>query len=257
MDHSDKIKQNLEILGLASLEHISLDQLSCIITKRLPSNVSKTRIVNIYAMWLHPRLVALDVSAEGAVMREITTWYRFLKTLAYDDTLIADAFCDWQRGEAMENPTSLRRLSIAEAELRRLIFDPRTGANPASDSEESESHYGQMHPDRVKLSREDNTVIEADDGESDVVLLSSSWLRKDPSSTQSHTQDGELDLSFLTGSNRLVLDDMLGVAPDKKKSLDTSELPSKKAGGKKIGALGKLRGDYVCDRCGKTGKNKP
>ncbi|KAG7287739.1 hypothetical protein NEMBOFW57_007253 [Staphylotrichum longicolle] len=260
MNHSGKIKQNLEILGLENLENVSLSLLLRIITERLPSNVSKTQVLNIYTMWLHSRLVALDISPEGTVRHEITNWYRFLKTLRNEDNLISEAFCDWQRGEVMENPTSLRRLSIAEAELSRLMSDPPTSPEPGSDFGQSDAHYGQMHPDRIRLSREDNTVIEADHDEADVVFLPSSTLAKVSTSVQNHALSGEPDLSFLTGSNKVALNDMTKMSSDNETSPSTSYFkskpmpavpgaPSKKAAGKKNGAPEKLNTDYhICDR---------
>lgn len=267
MDHSDKIKKNLEILGLENLENVSLSRLLRIITERLPSDVSKTQVLNIYTMWLHSRLVALDVSPEGTVRHEITNWYRFLKTLRNDDNLILEAFCDWQRGEVMENPTSLRRLSFAEAELSRLMSDPPTSPEPGSDFGQSDARYGQMHPDRIRLSREDNTVIEADHDEADVVFLPSSTLARVSTSVRSHTHNGEPDLSFLTGSNKLALSDMTKMSsykedldnshPKSKPMPADSQALSRKVGGKKTAAPEKLNTDYhICDRCKRTGNRK-
>ena len=289
MDHSDRIKQNLEILGPESLEDLSLGELFTAIGKNIPSDVSKSRILNIYAMWLHSRLVVIDVSYGPAFADEIESWYQFLKVLTNDDSLIAGAFRDWQRGELLENPTSSRRLSIAEAELFSLMSSSPTEPESSPtcpdspygqrhpdrvwESQDSrtfvglDAHYGHMHPDRVERSQNPHTVIEIEDDEPEVVVLSSShtWP-KDLSTPQSYCQDGQPDLSFLTGANMLALSDMVR-SPRDGQDLGTPSpapmdmsvqvpLESRLEGSKraKTGNPKKPPKGYICDRCGVKGE---
>ena len=290
MDHSDRIKQNLEILGPESLEDLSLGELFTAIGKNIPSDVSKSRILNIYAMWLHSRLVVIDVSDGAAFVDEIASWYQFLKALTNDDSLIIGAFRDWQRGEVLDNPTSSRRLSIAGAELTRLMSTPSTepeSSPTCSDgnygkmhpdrvkrSQESgtfvdfDGHYGQMHPDRVERSQNPHTVIGIEDDEPEIVVLSSShtWP-KDLSTPPSHDQDGQPELSFLTGANMLALSDIvrpycegqdLGTAsPDSMGMTVPGPLESRLEGSKSTKASNskKPRKEYLCDRCGVKGEH--
>ncbi len=290
MDHSDRIKQNLEILGLESLENLSLGELFAAIGKNIPSDVSKSRILNIYAMWLHSRLVVIDVSYGATFADEIASWYQFLKALTNDDSLIIGAFRDWQRGEVLENPTSLRRLSIAEAELTRLMsssptepessptcFDGNYGKihpDRVKTSQGShifidvDGHYGQMHPDRVERSQNPHTVIEIEDDEPEIIVLSSShtWP-KDLSTPPSHGQDGQPDFRFLTGANMLALSDIVRPLRDGQdlgtpspKPMDMSvpvPLESRPEGSEstKAGKPKKPRKEYICDRCGVKGEN--
>jgi hypothetical protein len=200
MDYSDKIKQDFKILGLESFEGLTLGQLSDVMVASLPSDVSKRRILNVYVMWLHFRLIAIDTSTEG-FSEDIAAWYHFLKRSDKDGVDIAEAFGDWQREQAVENPTSLRRLSIAEAELRRLMTTSPTDPQSIPHSAKAEDGHGQMHPDRVRLSREAPTIIDLDDDDSDVVVLSSRTLSRGRSSPQDHGRGKQPDLSFLTGSN--------------------------------------------------------
>jgi hypothetical protein len=268
---SSKLKETLEVLGLESFEGVALDQLSAAITEKLPSDTSKKRTLDVYVMWLHPRLMAIDVSAESSLGQEIAAWYQFLKAMAAHDHLIFEAFHDWQRSQAAENPTSSRRLSIAEAELRGLITGPSTSAKPISDAPKAEGLYGQMHPDRIKLSQESRTVIEIDDDDDDdndddddVVVISSRSLRGDPSFPRSNAPDRQPDLSFLTGANLLAVKDLARTAPRKK----DPEVPKTKR--KSSGSSSESRPalpkkeeakspkipppNYTCDRCGRKGK---
>jgi hypothetical protein len=201
MDYSNKVKQDLKILGLESLEGLTLGQLSDVMVASLPSDVSRRRILNIYVMWLHFRLMAIDTSTDEFI-EDIAAWYHFLKRSDKDGVDIAEAFGDWQREQTVEDPTSLRRLSIAEAELRRLMATPPMDPQSIPHSAEAEDGHGQMHPDRVRLSRETPTFIDLDDDDDDdIVVLSSRTLPKGRSLRQDHGREKQPDLSFLTGSN--------------------------------------------------------
>jgi hypothetical protein len=264
---SSNLKKTLKVLGLESFESVALDQLFTAVTQKLPSDTSKKRTLDIYVMWLHPRLMAIDVSTEGSFTQEIATWYRFLKAMATHDHLIFEAFHDWQRSQAIENPTSSRRLSIAEAELRRLMTAPSTSAKPVSDAPKAEGHFGQMHPDRVKLSRESHEVIEIDDNDDDdddVVVISARSLRDDRTSPQNNGRDRQPDLSFLTGANMLAVKDM-AKAPPRKKDPEVPKTNRKSSGGSSESRPAQAkRGEtnspkipppyYTCDRCGQKGK---
>ncbi|KAK3901941.1 hypothetical protein C8A05DRAFT_34372 [Staphylotrichum tortipilum] len=170
MDHSDQIKQNLEMLGLTCLDHLSLEQLSGAMSKNLPSGLSDNRILNIYTMWLHSRLMVIDGSVHGAVPNEIAAWHRYLGALGNEDWAIADAFDSWQRGEAIADPTSSRRLTIAREELLRLMPPSPASSDSIPTSREPEGPFGHMHPDRLRMSRASPEVIELDDDSEDDVV---------------------------------------------------------------------------------------
>jgi hypothetical protein len=304
MDHSNKMRQNLEALELESFDGLSLVQLSDSITKNLPSDTSNKRVLDVYVMWLHHRLMAIDVSAEDDFIHEIATWYRFVKALPNDDGRITNVFHDWQRGQAVENPASSRRLCIAEAELRGLmaaapkvaesskIFSKPEGRNSVKseprNSGKSEARYGQMHPDRARLSENSPIVIDDDGDDDDIVEISSNAFNKCRASPRGVGQNGQSDLSFLTGSNMLPMngktrfsrgkEDIDAPKPEGKhapkpegksapkpdgkpmpkpegklvaKPSDSHSAPSGKKG---AGVPKKPPGGYVCDRCKKKGK---
>ncbi|KAJ4300237.1 hypothetical protein N0V88_002909 [Collariella sp. IMI 366227] len=216
MDHSDKIKQNLAIFGLKTLDGFSLQQLCDAVGKNLPMDVSKKRILNIYSMWLHFRLMVIDISAADSFTREIATWYKFLKSLAYDDLLILEVFHDWQRGQFLEDPASSRRLSIAAAELRTVMASsPLKACGFTSKAAKSGGQFGHMHPDRVRMSKDNRTVIELDDDEDEgqIIEVSSDEVWLGGHFPQEDTQAKFSDLSFLTGSNRMAMKNMVEHGP--------------------------------------------
>lgn len=263
MDHSDKIKQNLEILGLASLEGLSLIQLQDAISKDLPTDVSEKRILNIYVMWLHERLMAVDISAQDEVTNEITAWYWFLKAMGNSGRDIAEAFSDWQHAQVLDDPASSRRLSIAEAELRLLI--PPAAPPPSKNSPDVarlEKGYGQMHPDRVKWSQA-TEIIEIDDDEPDIIEARFDAPYKNRYHSRDAAAGGQLDLSFLTGANSFAMSDIAESLPDKNNNVPhayTDSSPTSLASrvvtprGGKTGTFTKPRPGYVCKRCDKPGK---
>ncbi|KAL2137425.1 hypothetical protein VTI74DRAFT_46 [Chaetomium olivicolor] len=273
MDHSDKNKQNLAIFGLKSLDGISLQELCEAVGKNLPSDVSKKRILNIYIMWLHFRLMVVDISAIDSFTQDIATWYRFLKNLAYDDLLILEVFHDWQRGQASEDPASSRRLSIAAAELQSVMTSPASpcAKEPPSKAAKPEEQFGHMHPDRLKLSQETRTFVDLDDDEGEIVEDSSACLRNDGQSPQEHDRVGCSNLSFLTGSNRLAMGDTASL-PVRHKQVKPSHAQDKSmpqsfasrlidprgeaAGVSKESQSGwKTKPGFRCDRCGSPGHN--
>lgn len=253
MDHSDRMKQNLDILGLESLKDLALDELLVAVDQKFPPELSKRRRLHVFVMWLHERLMTLDVPAEAAFASEVASWYNTLKARGSDDAAIAEAFHDWQRDQSINDPTSSRRLSIAGAELRSLITATITHARSSPEAAPPENQYGNMHPDRMRLAREDPSVIELDDDESEVLEVSSrDWENhwENLAKPQLDGQNGPHDLSFLTGSNRLALNDAADSTiqeefppPSRPKSLrtETRFVPKK-------------RPPYVCHRCDVPGK---
>lgn len=265
MDHSDKKKQNLEVLGLENVNVLCLPELWDAIKEKLPSDVSKMRILNIYVMWLHEQLATFDISAEDAVRDCISTWYEFLKATNYDSRIIAEALDDWQRDEAQHDPTSWRRLGIIAAELRAVMisFVPPSKKSPGTSPD---GHYGHMHPDRIMLSRESPSASGLGDGKHEVIVI-------DPDADLPPKNGGTprgvgSNLPFLTGSNRLVLGDIADSLPHREEEKvsqvaaaeprTTSITPNSKDPQSDISKTsGKSSSGYVCFRCGVPGKCSP
>lgn len=263
MDHLDRIKQNREVLGLESLGHLSLAQLLEAINKNLHSGVSRHRILNIYVLWLHERLTTVDIPAQEAVANAVAEWYEFLKAAGYGERLIAEAFYEWQHDEATNKPTSSRRLSIIEAEFRHLVSVPHAGANQVPARANPEEPYDQMHPDRVKLSRATPSVTEFHKGEDGVVVLLDTTPENRDQSPDAG-RDSRMELSFLTGSNRLGIGDIpdfphnmqrVGITHSKTELLPSKPLISRVVNQRDetTRIVGKPGPDYVCDRCGRPG----
>jgi hypothetical protein len=205
MDKPDDMKQILETLRLETLQDIPLPRLSEAIKENLPANMDKKRILDIYTLWLRLRLMPIDVSAKGYLGLEFFYLYHFLKALPGDDSHLADAFHDWQCGQAVGNSIISTKFRIAEAEFRGLAPAVRKPLERSTDSSMPEDRFGKMHPDRAKLSQETRTVIELDEDEDDddIIFVSSNSKRGDRGSGKGNGSDGRPGLSFLTGSNML------------------------------------------------------
>ncbi|KAL2142683.1 hypothetical protein VTI28DRAFT_838 [Corynascus sepedonium] len=261
MNRATGVKQNFEVLGNDSVDSLSLAQFADALRKVLPSDKSNDRVLELFVIWLCHRLMNVDLSIECGFSSEIANWYRFVKEMPADDSHILAAFHDWQRCQAVENPASFRRLSIAESELRQLIM---SASSKLSDSDtisaNSEDRFGQMHADRAKLPQQTNIVIELGDNhdDDDVIFISSNTLRKSKTSPGGKDGNRQPDTSFLTGSNMLPMNGRF--KPSRiKGNLAVSELESK--GMPRKGATvahseagsSKLPVDYSCNRCGQRG----
>ncbi|KAL2261267.1 hypothetical protein VTK26DRAFT_4507 [Humicola hyalothermophila] len=254
MDHLDKRRQNLEVLGVNSLRDFSLLELSKAVKEKFPAEVSKERILNVYVLWLHQELADFDVSVEGAVRDRISAWYRFLlQKVERDHLIIAGAFEEWQRNQIRIDPECSMRLGIMAAELRNIlpVGTLRSDKSPVVMAEEGK--YGHMHPDRVILSQAGRAHGGSGDEENGAKPDNSGGVAQK-----------EQDLSFLTGSNRLVLEDMASphlakeddncvvinakpkTAPLTPRSMSFKGSPSKTSS--------RSKSNYVCARCGVPGK---
>lgn len=261
MNCATGVKQNFEVLGNDSVDSLSLAQFADALRKVLPSDKSNDRVLELFVIWLCHRLMNIDLSIECGFSSEIATWYQFVKEMPADDSHILAAFHHWQRCQAVENPASSRRLSIAESELRKLIM---SASSKLSDSDtisaKSQDRFGQMHPDRAKLPQQANIVIELGDDhdDDDVIFISSNTLRKSNTSPGGKDGDRQPDTSFLTGSNMLPMNDRF--KPSRiKGNLAVSELESKGMPRKRAtvahseAGSSKLPVDYSCNRCGQKG----
>ncbi|KAL2024007.1 hypothetical protein VTK56DRAFT_242 [Thermocarpiscus australiensis] len=266
MAHSDKKKKLLEILELDGFESVSLGRLQDAVSQKFPIWMTKRRVLEIYVMWLHDRLMAVDISAEDVVADEIGAWYKFVKACVDNDSIIAEALRDWLRAQVVDDPASSRRLSVIESELRNLMPAslPRPESSP--DTVKSEDRYGQMHPDRLKLSQASRSETEVDGEEPGIIA-------EDGAQPGTGGPNGQPDLSFLTGSNRLVLDYLANFPLDKKQFEATpaddetisSRLQKQRRAAKPSGARVKNSKDeaaggpkkppknYRCNRCRRPG----
>ncbi|KAK3944788.1 hypothetical protein QBC46DRAFT_240623, partial [Diplogelasinospora grovesii] len=261
MDHTDRLRQNLELLGLEHLRDISLMQLLDRIDKNFPSEISEKRLLHIFVAWLNERLLVIDTSDEGAFSQEIKSWCYFLRMCSYDDDAVGDSFKDWQSEQLVIEPASSRRLYLAELEIASIFGRP-LGRQPLSKiTAEKENYWGHIHPDRIPLSTKNkrqapHEVIDVDEWTPRVAELS-------PSGTlPTQTEDEQQDLRFLTGANRMVFGE--DEALSRKRKNDTRVAERKKAqkhghSSQKVSLYKMVRNDlkpsegYVCDRCGVSG----
>ncbi|KAL2157516.1 hypothetical protein VTH06DRAFT_6067 [Thermothelomyces fergusii] len=156
MDRLGKMEQNIETPGSESFENMSLSEFSETLREILLPDESNDRILEYYIIWLYRRLMTVDLLAENDLSREIEAWYLFVKELPLGDHQILQAFHDRQRSHVVEDPVSPRRLSMAEAELRRLITPAASSPfGLVTDAAKSEDGLSQMQPDSAELSQEE------------------------------------------------------------------------------------------------------
>ncbi|KAK3688397.1 hypothetical protein B0T22DRAFT_439944 [Podospora appendiculata] len=175
MDHTDRIRQNLELLGVESLGGLSLDELLHEVDESFPLDISKKRILHVFMAWLNERLMVIDNSDEVALKKEISEWCATLRACSYDDQILSNAFNEFQREQAVVEPSSSRRLNFAWLEIRDFLDNHPPPASPLTfDNPKQEPGHPMMHPDRAMLSQQGDhdsgrVVIDLDDWESDSV----------------------------------------------------------------------------------------
>ncbi|KAK3323619.1 hypothetical protein B0T19DRAFT_210127 [Cercophora scortea] len=264
MDHTDRIRQNLELLGLESLHGLSLGKLLHEVDESFPLDISKKRVLHVFMAWLNERLMVIDNSDENALKEEISEWCSTLRACSYDDQILASAFNDFQREQAVIEPSSSRRLDLARLEIRDFLDNHPQPASPLPPNPKQEPDYQIMHPDRAMLSQRgdrdrDRIVIDLDDWEPGSV------------DRRSLEDEGTEMVRFLTGANKMVYEDNMR-RPDHGSRWDSSMRSRNEHGPdshpeaswNQAALSGSLDhravshndepfNGYVCDRCGTPG----
>ncbi|EAA33424.1 hypothetical protein GE21DRAFT_6212 [Neurospora crassa] len=229
--------------------------------------------------WLSDHLLELDSSDERSFSHEIAKWCFFVKDAGYDSTNVVGTFEEWLHEHSHAEPLSARRLALAELEIKKFYDIPTKAPRlvPADEpcqpspppektlqqfpsmSEASEVQpvdgFGQIHPDRLKLSRygdtkhEEGEVIDVDDWQCPVVAISSD---EDVDPQTKNT------MSFLTGANRMVFgeDEAIMTTDLQGKKKKTKKAKKSKAQAMQSGPTSiqtQEKNKASCGRCGVPG----
>jgi len=173
MDHRDRLRQNLDVLGAERLDSFkALDEFGAVVDKKFPVHaISTKRLLHIFVSWLYDRLTDIDLSDEHAARDEIRKWHAYLRGCYIADHLIADAFTDWTKEHVKVDRSSSRRLSFASAELDEILKSEhhrndenrpiRIPRNESNDEHPSHSNCDSISPQSVNQAGPPSVV---DDG---------------------------------------------------------------------------------------------
>lgn len=204
MDHPDRLRQDLIALGIADFRGLPLQQLIDLVRRRIPDVISESRRLGIFYAWLNDRLGMIDVSDDEAFRNEIHAWCTTLGKCGFEPKEILREYHAWKSEHALMEPSSSRRLDLANVELTTMLGPHIRGPitpilpacrltykdPPAPRRNAATGEHGNMHPDRLMRTRD---IIDVEEWERPVVEISS----------DDEDDDAE-DLSFLTGANALV-----------------------------------------------------
>jgi len=292
MDAAEGKLKELELgpIDLETIRNVSLGQLLDQVDEANPEGVSKKRVLRLFMIWLNERLLAIDNSDDDALQAEIGSWCVFIKKCGYEDQVIVNTFEEWKSEQARIEPSSNRRLSLADWEMRSFLglsqqFGQYSQPLPLANHEApgaassfrpdsvrtvpgdvSQGSCEHMHPDRLRLTQNvksdtSHAVIDVDNWTRPVVELSSDDSEADKSAR---------NLSFLTGANKMVYEQSLNSTTAEENSKSKSKAARRRVRGKRAAAAQQLQKSntlrekalegapppgYLCNRCGKPGKS--
>ncbi|KAJ4392576.1 hypothetical protein N0V85_006941 [Neurospora sp. IMI 360204] len=260
-------------LGVRTLGKLSLKELAERIDSRPEPTTPRTQLY-AFMTWLSDHLLEVNSSDEGSFSREIATWCLFVNKAGYDSGNVVGTFKEWLFEHRQVEPSSTERLNMAEREVKKFYslptaaphrfvsagehyqpspppektFQQFPSVNEASEAQPVDG-FGQIHPDRLKLSRysdsnpEKGEVIDLDDWQRPVV---------DISSDEDADPKAKNNLSFLTGANRMVFgDDETNLTTDlqeKMKKKKRSKTQTMQSGPTSVQP--KRKNKNPCGRCG-------
>jgi hypothetical protein len=112
------IRHDLDTLAIKSLDRTSLAELEDQFDQSIGSTISKQQVLNTYLGWLREQLVMDMFLGQDSL---VDAWIRSLRKYGFEKGQIYQSFKDWQRQEALANPSTLRRFLMIEQELYKLL----------------------------------------------------------------------------------------------------------------------------------------
>ncbi|KAK3955476.1 hypothetical protein QBC32DRAFT_379066 [Pseudoneurospora amorphoporcata] len=230
MGYKEEMAAFTRRLGVRTLGELSLEELAERIDSISELTAPRTQLY-VFMKWLSDRLLEADSSDEESISREIATWCLFVNNVnaEFDSGNVVGTFEEWLEEHLQAEPLGAKRLKMAELEIKKFhglpteaphglvpagqhfqpsppaeeIYQQVSPVNEASEVPRVEG-FGHIHPDRLKLSRYGDSnskkgeVIDLDEWQRPIV---------DISSDEDAGLQAKNDLSFLTGSNRMVFGD--------------------------------------------------
>ncbi|KAK1755940.1 hypothetical protein QBC47DRAFT_413668 [Echria macrotheca] len=252
MDHRDRIRQNHELLKVDRLGDLTLLKLAKKVQQDLPSAVSNERRLGVFVEWLNDRLAVVDASNEHEFDAEVLQWCKMLEVRDYDRKKIVDALDEWREAHQAVDPASFRRLLLATETVKKSL--PSPSPSKSLEIKAPVEGYGNIHPDRLKLSR---SAIAGDGCQNpEVDISSNNWRQLDKGSVNGKQP------SFLTGSNGLatgrsdliescLVFDLGRAQADLAQATKKARNRAKKAAKKQARAV--VPPSYICKRCEEPG----
>ncbi|KAH8201283.1 hypothetical protein TruAng_004527 [Truncatella angustata] len=113
------LSRNLEILAIKNLDKTHLADLEARVDGSIiGTSFSEQDVLNTYLGWLGEQLVQDAFFQQDSL---VEAWTKSLYHRGFDKKHIHQSFKQWQRREALRDPSTLRRLLMAEQELCDLL----------------------------------------------------------------------------------------------------------------------------------------
>ncbi|RYP65506.1 hypothetical protein DL771_008263 [Monosporascus sp. 5C6A] len=149
------LRNSLLVLAIERLEETSLDELATKIDTAVPDKIGKPQALHLLMGWLHEQIKRDKVIHQGSLLPGFVSLLigGTLRAGVFRKEEVDQAFEEWQRKDAEENPANRRRYLMAQAEIQRLFEQTKSGGSVTlkTTSRPQESPRQHMHQSRAAL----------------------------------------------------------------------------------------------------------
>ncbi|RYP90861.1 hypothetical protein DL770_002999 [Monosporascus sp. CRB-9-2] len=149
------LRDSLLMLAIERLEEISLDELATKINTAFPDKVEKSQALHLLMRWLHEQIKRDNIIDQGSLLPDFVSLLTCgtLQVGIFRKEEVDQAFEEWQRKDAEENPANRRRYLMAQAEIQHLFEQTKSGGfvTLETTSRPQESPRQHMHKSRAAL----------------------------------------------------------------------------------------------------------
>ncbi|RYP07407.1 hypothetical protein DL764_002542 [Monosporascus ibericus] len=114
---------SLLVLAIERLEEISLDELATKINTAFPDKIGKPQALHLLMGWLHEQIKRDRIIDQGSLLPNFVSLLTCgtLHMGSFRKEEVDQAFEEWQRKDAEENPANRRRYLMAQAKIQHLF----------------------------------------------------------------------------------------------------------------------------------------
>ncbi|RYP22491.1 hypothetical protein DL767_009025 [Monosporascus sp. MG133] len=149
------LRNSLSVLAIERLEEISLDELATKINTAFPDKVGKSQALHLLMGWLHEQIKRDKIVEQWSLLPDFVSLFTCgtLQVGFFRKEEVDQAFEEWQRKDAEENPANRRRYLMAQAEIQHLFEQTKSGGfvTLKTTSRPQESPRQHMHKSRAAL----------------------------------------------------------------------------------------------------------
>lgn len=231
-------QQGLGELNMDKFKGLTLEQLD----KRLQGHAQDA--LNIYLGWLQEHLDVWDLSDSAVLRPQVESWCASLRLHGLNDQSIFDAFALWKTNEIVNDACNVRRLLVAEGELRSILSLDQA-------NEQNSPQVDQGRADIITVQDDQVLVVSSGAEDSDIEFLGWNSPNNTHNKTKHVVNNTHTNHHRINAANKENRPMHGATDGDRDASLDATG--ARKNPGKKQ-RRGPPPEGYICDRCHKGGE---